>query len=393
MSRSTRRRAAARPRSSAASSPRSSSCSRCQAASACISTASAPAWSSTVGDQAALLADLAQREAAPRRLEQVGGEQRVVDEVRRARRPAPWRRGRSPARSPSAATSGSGPSVSPTRTRSPDGDAEAPLRVLGEQLALGRGRARTTATATSASAPSAATSASEPSRTRASIVRLGRPARARGVASSPNASSRRASGARSSNSRNTSRSRERSGSRAGLGGRVDLDRDVAHDRRELLGDARVVGVVGQVLLALGARDLVDVGEHRPRATPNRCRSSRGGLVADPRDAGDVVRRVALEAVEVGDQVGGDPVAVDDGVVVVDLGVGDPAARRHDPHVRVRVDDLEGVAVAGDDHHRDALPRARARRSWRSRRRPRSRPRARCDSRRPRRAARGAATAP
>ena len=48
-------------------------------------------------------------------------------------------------------------------------------------------------------------------------------------------------------------------------------------------------------------------------SPNRCSRSRGRLVADPRDARDVVRGVALQAVEVGDQLGRDAVAVDHGL--------------------------------------------------------------------------------
>ena len=80
--------------------------------------------------------------------------------------------------------------------------------------------------------------------------------------------------------------------------------DVAHHRRELLGDARVVGVLGQVLACAWRR-------RSRRSTPSTrlerrrscCSSSDGGLVADPGDAGDVVGRVALEPVEVGDLLG------------------------------------------------------------------------------------------
>ena len=71
----------------------------------------------------------------------------------------------------------------------------------------------------------------------------------------------------------------------GLGGEVEVDRHVALDGRELLGDARVLGVLDQVLFALGAADLVDVREHAPRASRSagsarsrscrRCRGRRG----------------------------------------------------------------------------------------------------------------------
>ena len=155
------------------------------------------------------------------------------------------------------------------------------------------------------------------------------------------------------------------GRRRRLGGDVDVHRDVAPDRRELLRHAREVGVLGEVLLALGARDVVDVREHALEVAP-LLQELRRGLVADAGDAGDVVARVALEPVEVGDELGRDAVALDDRLVVVHLRLGDPAARRHDLHDAVGVDELERVAVAGDDDRRDRRipPRARARRSTR-----------------------------
>ena len=61
-------------------------------------------------------------------------------------------------------------------------------------------------------------------------------------------------------------------------------------------------------------------------------------------------RVPLEADEVGDQLGRDPVAVDHALAVVDLRVGDAARGGHDPHALA--DELVGVAVAGHDHHGD-----------------------------------------
>ena len=81
----------------------------------------------------------------------------------------------------------------------------------------------------------------------------------------------------------------------------------------------------------------------------------GGLVADPRDAGDVVAGVALQPDEVRDELRRDPVAVDHAVAVVHLGVGDPARGGHDPHPVA--DQLVGVAVSGHDHHRDRRFRA------------------------------------
>ena len=130
---------------------------------------------------------------------------------------------------------------------------------------------------------------------------------------------------------------------------VEVDGDVVDGRGELLGEPRGVGELGQVLLALGARDLVDAREHGLEVA-EALQQVRRGLVADARDAGDVVARVALEADEVGDQLGRDAVAVDHALAVVDLRVGDAARGGHDPHALV--DELVGVAVAGDDHHGD-----------------------------------------
>ena len=130
---------------------------------------------------------------------------------------------------------------------------------------------------------------------------------------------------------------------------VDVDRHVAHHRRELLGQPRGVGVLRQVLLALGAGDLVDAGQHRLEVA-EALQQVRRRLVADPGDAGDVVGRVALEPDEVGHELRRDAVAVDHALAVVDLRVGHAAAGGHDPHAVV--DELVGVAVARDDHHRD-----------------------------------------
>jgi len=55
----------------------------------------------------------------------------------------------------------------------------------------------------------------------------------------------------------------------------------------LLGDARVLGVLDEVLFALGAFDLLDVREHFLQRSVALDQLARG-LVADPRDAGDVV---------------------------------------------------------------------------------------------------------
>ena len=135
----------------------------------------------------------------------------------------------------------------------------------------------------------------------------------------------------------------------------DRDRhlDVVDHRRQPLRDPRVLGVLGQVLLALRAGDLVDVREHLLER-PEALEELGGGLVADPRDSRDVVGGVALEPDEVGDELGRDPVALDHPVAVIDLRVGDPARRGHHPDPVA--DQLVDVAVAGDDHHRDPCRR-------------------------------------
>src|SRR5947207_763019 len=81
--------------------------------------------------------------------------------------------------------------------------------------------------------------------------------------------------------------------------------------------ARVVGVLGQVLLALGARDLVDAGEDALEVAVLVQELGRR-LVADAGYARDVVRGVALQSVEIRDQLGRDVVAVDHRLAVVDL---------------------------------------------------------------------------
>ena len=194
-------------------SPRSSSCSRCQAASASTSTASAADRVGHVARQAALLADLAEREAAARGLEQVRGEQRVVDEVRRDELE------RLGVVGDHLAVAERGDellgAVAVADEHAVAGrDGEAPRRALGEQLALGRRAARGRPRRPRRRRRARATSASVPSRMRAAIVSLGDAARApprRRRRTPPRGAG---AGERSSNSRKTSRSFERSGGRA-----------------------------------------------------------------------------------------------------------------------------------------------------------------------------------
>ncbi len=172
---------------------------------------------------------------------------------------------------------------------------------------------------------------------------------ARSGTSSRNSSSRRWITWRSSNSAATSRRRLRSGfARASL--RTSIGTSiVVLQGRELLRDPGVVGVLGEVLLALRARDLVDVVQHRLQRA-ELLQELGGGLVADPRNAGDVVGGVALEPDQVRHQLRGDAVTLDHPLAVVDLGVGDAARRGHHPNPVA--DHLVDVAIAGHDHHRD-----------------------------------------
>ena len=133
-----------------------------------------------VAGQPALLAQLGERVAAPRRLEQVGAEQRVVDEAGRARARAPWRRARRPGARRRRATTSSGPAQSPSEHLAVGRDGEAPRRALGEQLALGGlARARDDAQLGRVRrAPSRAMSATVPVARRRGQRDLGRRARA-----------------------------------------------------------------------------------------------------------------------------------------------------------------------------------------------------------------------
>ena len=86
----------------------------------------------------------------------------------------------------------------------------------------------------------------------------------------------------------------------------------------------------------------------------------GGLVPDPGDAGDVVRRVALQADEVRHLVGADAVPELDPLGRVDVDVRDAPRRHHQRDVLAA--ELERVPVGGDDTGADpGLVRARGER--------------------------------
>ena len=183
--------------------------------------------------------------------------------------------------------------------------------------------------------------------------RSARRGRWRGAAasSSPSSSSRRRSGSRSSNSRNTSRSRERSGSRA-IAPSMSMSRSmsrIAVASRLLIRAASACSVRFSLRLA---PEMLSMFDEHPLEVAACLEQLGRGLLTNPRDARDVVRGVALEAREVGDQLRRDAVPVDHGLAVVGLRLGDAAAGGH--HTHAVADELEHVAVAGHDHHRDPL---------------------------------------
>ena len=330
-------------------SPRSSSCSRCCAARSWIRIGAGGVLVLGVDGQAAFLGQLVEREAAARGVEQVGGELGVEDEVLRD---GAERLGVVGDHGPLAGRGdelGRVVHLAGQRLVAAGVGAEPPALRARDQLALGRlGRDRHEVQLVSLEARDVGRRGAGLDRDGAGLGRLG-PGYGLGlgleqrllqapqrVAQLPVAEHRAQVAA-------VGHLRE-------LGLEVELDRDVAHHRRQLLGEPGRIGVLDQVLLALGAGDLVDAGEHGLEVA-EALEQLGGGLVPDPRDAGDVVARVALEPDEVGDLLRRDAVALDHALAVVDLRVGDPAAGGHDPHAVA--DELVGVAVAGDDHHRDA----------------------------------------
>ena len=241
------------------------------------------AASSTSAWHAALLAQLGEREAAPRGVEQVGREQRVVGEprrngaerlgvmgdrpgARRARRPAPPGRRRSPATTSRAAR----------RRRS------ARRSLASEQLALGRPRAPWTTIA----------SGDSPSPSRAASLR----ARPRGRGPSMRVAPSAAAGAAAVGAERLLEAPQRIaqlelaedlaqpravGLPRGLRRRVEVDGDVALDRREPLADARVVGVVRPGSPCAWRPRCRRRARGPPRASPNCCSSCAAVLSPIP----------------------------------------------------------------------------------------------------------------
>ena len=245
--------------------------------------------------------ELGQLVGAALRLDQVGGEHRVV--VERQLDALARRRGEQ-----AVATAAERLDVVGDERSRPAAPPRARPRLespSSDPLARRRAAQRSPSIA-SATGPSGEVAGVPSSASTSSSVSTLRP----GTASpSGSASSSRSSTARSSNSRMKSRRAPRSGSRCHRLAEVDPGLDVELHRRQLLRDAGVVGVLDQVLLALRAGDLVDALQHLLQRAELLQQLGRG-LLADPGDAGDVVGGVAAQAHQVGDQLRRDAVALD-----------------------------------------------------------------------------------
>ena len=172
-----------------------------------------------------------------------------------------------------------------------------------------------------------------------------RPPRAR-----TSASSRRRSGSRSSHSRNVWRRSARSGRRVTSASRSRS----TGTSKTIVASCLETRASSAWLVRFSLRLAPEISSTLASTvsrSPKRWRSSAAVLSPMPGTPGMLSRGVALEADEVGDQLGRDAVALDHALAVVDLRVGNAPRGGHDPHAVV--DHLVGVAVAADDHHRDA----------------------------------------
>ena len=116
----------------------------------------------------------------------------------------------------------------------------------------------------------------------------------------------------------------------------------------------LVGVLHDGLRA-GGRELAGVRDDVLERAVLRDQLA-GGLVPDPGNAGDVVRRVALQADEVRHLVGADAVPELDPLGRVDVDVRDSSRRHHQRDVLAA--ELERVPVGGDDAGCGSRPRPR-----------------------------------
>ena len=139
---------------------------------------------------------------------------------------------------------------------------------------------------------------------------------------------------------------------------IDLDRQIAHDRRQPLAAPGLVDPGGQCVPGPRRGDLVEVGDDRLDVAVLRDQRL-GRLLADTGDAGNVVRGVADQRLVVGDVLGTKTVTgVDRGRVEV-AQISEALCPRQNDR-RVLVDELQQVAITGDDDH-PARHRGRRRR--------------------------------
>ena len=131
---------------------------------------------------------------------------------------------------------------------------------------------------------------------------------------------------------------------------VELDRQVAHDRRQVLAHEHRVAVLDELVAQLVGLHLVDPLVERLER-PELADELGGGLLPHPGNARDVVGRVALERLVVDHLARDEVVPLADPRRVVEDRVLDPGPRGHE--ARLVGDQLEHVEVAGHDRRVEA----------------------------------------
>jgi hypothetical protein len=135
------------------------------------------------------------------------------------------------------------------------------------------------------------------------------------------------------------------------GRQVELDRQVADNRREVAPEEDLVAVLAELVAELRRRHLVEARQELVQR-PELADELRSRLLADARDARDVVGRVALERLVVDHLVGTQPEPLVDLRDVVHHRVLDTGPGRHQPDAGR--DELEHVEVDGDDRRLEVV---------------------------------------
>ena len=125
------------------------------------------------------------------------------------------------------------------------------------------------------------------------------------------------------------------------------------DRRELLREACLVGILRQALLELLAGDFLHMCEHVLNGTVGQ-QQLRSCLRADTRDARNVVGRIAHESLEIDELHRLKAILLLEGSRVIVLELRDALLGQE--HAQVWPHELQSVAVARDDTHIIALSR-------------------------------------